>query len=876
MNNMKFSNSVTRPIFLSLVLMFTLLANVSIAQSNAPKRNVDDLTDEEITLFLNRAESSGMTEMQIEKAAKAQGYTPADIAKMRSRIVNTQTTGNNSANGDEESVYSNDPYDKNNAKDDDGSRTTKGKLSNKKKTNLVKGKSNQGKNNLSNQQGQNANDLMQNNAYTLYNEFGIEKEIPLTLEERKLLSHPLDIYNDSLVIEYKALQLRLSRNLEKTIFGSSLFNNDKLTFEPDLRIATPKSYQIGPDDELNIHIYGDVLDNFKVKVSPEGTVKILNLGPIYINGLTVDVASERIVSRLRQLYQGLNKPGSGSSAQVTLGSVRSIKVVLTGEVKFPGTYTVSSLATVFNALYVAGGPSENGSYRNIKVIRGNKLVRTLDLYDFLLRADQKDNIHLQDQDIIRVSDYENRIEMTGEVKRPMIFESIKGETFKDVLRFAGGFTEKAYTYTINVRRNTSRELKLLNITQEEVSTFLPQNGDKYTVGTIIERFENKVEIEGAIFRPGIYALENGLNSIKELIKKAEGLREDAFLGRASLTRRKENFDPEILSIDLGKIMRGESPDITLQREDNLKVFSITNLREKRFVNILGEVNEPGEFEFKEGMKVGDLVLLAKGFKESASFANLELARRIINHGNGEILTNKIEIITFEVDGSLKLNNEGSQLALKPFDIISIRRAPNYEEQRSVKLIGMVNYPGSYAIQNNKQKISDILLRAGGLRTEGYLEGAKLIRDSTTVGVNLKEILKNPDSQENLQLMAGDELIIPRLLQTIKLSGAIQNPLAVSYKEGFTLRDYIAEAGGYSDNADKKNTYVTYANGISNQIRRFLIFKKNPVISPGAEIVVPSNPAGAKKGLTAAEAIGLTSSLVSVSFAILTLVNNLPK
>lgn len=873
---MKFSNSVIRPIFLSLVLMFALLANVSKAQTNAPKRNVDDLTDEEITLFLDRAQSSGMTEMQIEKAAKAQGYTPSDIAKMRARIANAQTSGNNSANGgDDETADSNDPYDKNNARDDDGSRTTKGKLSNKKKANLINGKNNLGKNNLLNQ-GQNSNDVMQNNGYTLYDEFGNEKEIPLTLEERKLLSLPLDIYNDSLVKEYKALQLRLSRNLEKTIFGSSLFNNEKLTFEPDLRIATPKSYQIGPDDELNIHIFGDVLDNFKVKVSPEGTVKILNLGPIYINGLTVDVASERIVSRLRQLYQGLNKPGSGSSAQVTLGSVRSIKVVLTGEVKFPGTYTVSSLATVFNALYLAGGPSENGSYRNIKVIRGNKIVRTLDLYDFLLRADQKDNIHLQDQDIIRIADYENRIEMTGEVKRPMIFESIKGETFKDVLRFAGGFTEKAYTYTINVRRNTSRELKLLNITQEEVSTFLPQNGDKYTVGTIIERFENKVEIEGAIFRPGMYALENGLNSIKELIKKAEGLREDAFLGRASLTRRKENFDPEILSIDLGKIMRGESPDITLQREDNLKVFSITNLREKRFVNILGEVNEPGEFEFKEGMKVGDLILLAKGFKESASFANLELARRIINHGNGEILTNKIEIITFEVDGSLKLNNEGSQLALKPFDIISIRRAPNYEEQRSVKLIGMVNYPGSYAIQNNKQKISDILLRAGGLRTEGYLEGAKLIRDSTTVGVNLKEILKNPESQENLQLMAGDELIIPRLLQTIKLTGAIQNPLAVSYKEGFTLRDYIAEAGGYSDNADKKNTYVTYANGISNQIRRFFIFKKNPVISPGAEIVVPANPAGAKKGLTAAEAIGLTSSLVSVSFAILTLVNNLPK
>jgi protein involved in polysaccharide export with SLBB domain len=261
------------------------------------------------------------------------------------------------------------------------------------------------------------------------------------------------------------------------------------------------------------------------------------------------------------------------------------------------------------------------------------------------------------------------------------------------------------------------------------------------------------------------------------------------MSRATLTRRKENFDPEVLSIDLGKILRGEVADINLQREDVLNIYSIGSLREKRFVNILGEVNEPGEFEFKEGMKVGDLVLQAKGFKESASFSNLELARRIINHGNGDILTNKIEIITFEIDGSLNLSNGGSQLELKPFDIISIRRAPNYEEQRSVRILGMVNYPGSYAIQNNKQRISDLLLRSGGLREEGYLEGANLTRNSTIVGVNLKEIIKNPDSQENLLLMAGDQLTIPRLQQTIKLSGGVQNPLAVSYKEGFTLKDY---------------------------------------------------------------------------------------
>jgi protein involved in polysaccharide export with SLBB domain len=869
MNNMKFSNSVIRPIFLSLVLMFTLVASISMAQTGQ-KKNVDDLTDDEIAMFLERAQSSGMTEAQIEKAAKAQGYTAADIAKMRERIS---------------AVEDNDPYAKNNQNDENGLSPSKG-TSNKSRI----GAKNLSKKKSSTNQLLNNNSNSINNKYNmidpvtglpkkmdfLFDENGNEKELPLTLDERKLLTYPLDIYNDSLVLEYNKLQMRISKFLDKKIFGADLFNNDNLTFEPDMRIATPKSYQLGPDDELDIHIFGDVLDNFKVKLSPEGTIKILNLGPIYINGLTVDEATARIVSRLRQLYQGLNKPGSGSSAQVTLGNVRSIKVTLTGEVKLPGTYTVSSLATVFNALYLAGGPSNNGSYRNIRIIRGNKVIRTLDLYDFLLRADQKDNIHLQDQDIIRVTDYENRIEMSGEVKRPMIFESIKGETFKDVLRFAGGFTEKAYTYMINVRRNTSRELKLLNITQEEVGNFLPQNGDKYSVGAIIERYENKVEVQGAIFRPGMYALETGLTSIKELVKKAEGLREDAFMSRATLTRRKENFDPEVISIDLGKILRGEIADINLQREDVLNVYSIVNLREKRFVNILGEVNEPGEFDFKDGMKVGDLILQAKGFKESASFSNLELARRIINHGNGDILTNKIEIITFDIDGSLKLNNEGSQMELKPFDIVSIRRAPNYEEQRSVKILGMVNYPGSYAIQNNKQKISDILMRAGGLRAEGYLEGAKLFRDSTTVGVNLKEILNNPESQENLQLMAGDQLTIPRLLQTIKLTGGVQNPLAVSYKEGYSLRDYIAEAGGYSQTADKKLTYITYSNGVSNQIKRFLIFKKYPKINPGAEIVIPEIPKNAKKGLTAAEAIGLASSLVSVSFAIITLVNNLPK
>ncbi len=794
--------------FLLLFVFLGLLIS-SLAQAQvATKKKVDELTDEEVTLFFQKAQSSGMTEAQIETAAKAQGYTAADIAKMRERLGKVGTNPNTKALENTMSME----------------RMINGQDELSQKVD----------------QAENIKDLKTPKEPQVKNDYFIEK------------------------------------SSKKTVYGENLFNNKKLSFEPNLKIATPKNYQLGPDDELNIDIFGDVLDNFKVRVSPEGTIKILNLGPIYVNGMSIELASERIVSRLRQLYQGLNKPGSGSSAQVTLGNVRSMKVTLTGEVKNPGTYTVSSLATVFNALYLAGGPNENGSYRNIRVIRGNKLIRTLDLYDFLLRADQKDNIHLQDQDVIRIGDYETRVEFVGEVKRPMVFEAVKGETIKDLLRYAGGFTDKAYTYTFSARRNTSRELKLVNVTQDEVATFLPQNGDLYTIGTIINRYENRVEVEGAVFRPGIYAMEAGLTTVKELIKKAEGTKENAFLNRATLTRRKENYDPEMISLDLGKILRGEAPDVALQREDILKVYGLDDIKEKFMVNIVGEVNEPGEFDYREGMRVGDLILMAKGLKVSASYAKLELARRIISHGAGEPGDAKVLIKTFEIDGNLQLGNEGSQLVLQPFDILSIRRAPNYEEQRSVTINGQVNYPGSYAIQDQKQKISDLISMAGGLKEESYLEGAKLFRDSTTVGVDLNLILDDPNREENILLVAGDRLEIPRQLQTVKLTGAVQNPLALSFKSGASLRDYISGAGGYLDEADKSRAYVKYANGVSVQIKQFLFFHKYPAIKPGSEIVVPEIPKDRKKGLSTGEAIGLTTSLASLSLTLITLINNLTK
>ncbi len=792
-----------------LTLSFLILVHAAFSQA---KRKVEDLSDEEISTFFERAQSSGMTEAQLEKAAKAQGYTSADIAKMRSRLTQIGDTKTKEKTTTSKSKTS-------------SKRTVSGKLSTKKGA----------------KKGVNSDE---------------EDTEDVSMEEEEMV--------DSTLLP------------KKKIYGANLFNNKKLNFEPDLRIATPVNYTLGPDDELNIDIFGEVMDNYTVTVSPEGTVKILNLSPIYVNGLNVEAASARIVSRLRQLYQGLNRPGSGSSAIITLGNVRSIKVTLVGEVENPGSYTISSLATVFNALYLAGGPNENGSYRSIRVIRNNKVVRTMDLYDFLLKADQKDNIQLKDQDIIRVGDFDSHVELAGEVRRPMVFEAVKGETLKDILRYAGGFTDKAYTYSLNVRRNTSRELKLLNITQDEVATFQPQNGDSISVGKIIERYENRVTVSGAVFRPGVFAIENGLTTVKELIKRAEGPRENAFLNRATISRRKENYDPEMISFDLGKVLRGELADIALHREDSLTVYSLDSLREYQKISIFGEVNKPGIFEFRLGMKVADLILMAKGFREAASYAKIELSRRVITHGVTDNTNLKIEVKTFDVDGSLNISNEGSQFELKPFDIISIRRSPNYEVQRGVSIEGMVNYPGRYAIKTDDQKISDLVFAAGGLKPEGFLDGAILYRDSTVVGVKLSEVLRNPNSTNNLLLMENDRLVIPRILETVKLTGGVQNPISIAYQASNSLQDYLDGAGGYTEYADKQNVYVKAPNGISTKRRRFLFIRKNPKVYPGSEIVVPEFPTNMKKGMTTAEAVGLSSALVSVALTLTTLINNLTK
>jgi polysaccharide biosynthesis/export protein len=782
----------------SRLTLFILLSLISLS-TFAQKPKIDDLTDDQIKEFLQKAQASGMNEAQIEKAAIMQGYSPADVAKMRDRL----------------NKLTNDNAKKNTNDSENGSRKT---------TPVQAGNDKVGKNNKEDNK-----DVMP---------------------------------KDSVAEDIK----------KPKVFGMSMFAAGGLSFEPDLRIATPKNYQLGPDDELNIDIFGNALDNYKVKVSTEGTIRILNLSPIYVNGLSIEAASERIVGRLRQLYQGINMPGSGVSAQITLGNIRSIKVTITGEVTKPGTYTVSSLSTVFNALYAAGGPSESGSFRNIRVIRDNRVVKILDLYDFLLRADQKDNVRLQDQDVIRIAEYETRVEVSGEVKRPMIFEVEKTENLKDVLRFAGGFTDRAYTYTIGLKRNTARELKLINISQDEVATFTPQRGDKYTVGKILERFENRVTIKGSIFRDGDFAIEQGMSTVKELIKKAEGLKEDAFMNRATISRQKEDNDVTVIAFDLGKLMRGEIADIPLKREDVITIRSIKSLREKRIITIEGEVNKVGKFDYVEGLTIADVVVLANGFTGGASNAKIELSRRVKDDTTGLTPEQNVRIETFEIDKDLKIRTEDARVTLQPFDKIYVRRSPRYENQKSVYIEGEVKYPGAYTIKDKSQKITDLIEMAGGLKEGAFPKGATFSRDSTNIAIDLSIILQVSAVTENILLLDGDRLFVPRELQTVKLSGELLNPISVAYRPNQKLKDYIAQAGGLTEKAAKRRVFVRYANGFSDQTRTFLFFKTYPKVEQGSEIIVPAMREDLSSKLSTGEKVAVLGALSSLSLVIISIVN----
>ncbi|GAB3749969.1 SLBB domain-containing protein [Spirosoma pomorum] len=762
------------------------------------------MSDEQVLEFYRRAQSSGLSEEQIEQAAMSQGYTISDVAKMRRRIneIRSQTQRQRSQS---------------------------------------------------------------------YADTSSGRRLPNDLSRRRFSQQ----YQDSLLLLEKDTTKRLK------VFGASLFENANLSFEPNLRIATPRSYVVGPDDEISIDISGAASENFQLKVSPEGTVKAPNVPPIYVAGLTIEQAEQRIIARLRRAgYQGLGVPGSGIDANIALTNIRSIQVTLVGEVVRPGTYTISSLGSAFNALYLAGGPNpETGSFRKINIIRGNRVIRTLDLYDYILRADQRNNIRLQDQDVIRVADYVSHIEIDGEVRRPAIFEVLPGEKLQTVLNFAGGFSDDAYRASITLRRNTSRERRIITISEEQLATFNPQTGDKYKVGKILERYENRIQIAGAVMRPGDYAFEPGLETVRQLIQRADGLRQDAFMNRAIIIRERADMDKENISFDLGKLMKGIIGDIPLMRQDSLTILSIKDLREEYYVTIEGAVNKPDTIEFAKNMSVADLIVRAGGFQQGATPTRIEVARRVREDSVG-FETARLKLYKFSIDRDLRITQfndpnsglpDSATFELQPFDIVYVRRSTNYEEQRQVNIYGEIRHPGNYAISSRDERITNVIERAGGLLPSAYLPGAQLLRNGEVIGNDFRRILTNTNSEENLLLSDGDTLFIPRRSEVITIEGGVLNPSSVSYKAGYEFDDYISEAGGFTDNARKSKAYIIYPNGRKDRTRPFLdrhsLFNDSrPRVEPGSTIVVPFKPLDTNR-LSAAERIGIFSLLSTVSIAL---------
>jgi|KBSSwiS6_1023812.scaffolds.fasta_scaffold03349_1 protein involved in polysaccharide export with SLBB domain len=652
------------------------------------------------------------------------------------------------------------------------------------------------------------------------------------------------------------------------IFGAELFSNSNLSFEPDLRMATPKNYVIGPDDELLLNIYGVNISQQKLKVSPEGTVNVRYAGIVDVNGLTIEAASDILKRRLSKYYPALN---SGSTKlQLTLANIRGIRITLIGAINKPGTYTLPSLATLYNALYVSGGPAENGSFRKIELIRNNKMIQTADLYDFLLKGDMKSNIRLEDNDVIRVPYANLLITLTGELNKPGIFELQESESLADAIHFAGGFKSKAFRSRITGNRFTGFDKRVIDVSGDSLAFHKPKNGDEYLVDSVINRYQNRVIISGAVFKPGPYALDNGM-TLKQLIFKAQGLKEDVYTGRAIVVRTREDYTKEYISVELKQILTGENNGILMKKEDSVHVASIFDLRDTTIVSINGAVRKPGPYRYEDGLSLKSLILKADGFSDNATGKDIEISRRkrdiAINKPGSEI----VEIIRVDNDKELS----GADTELKPFDIITVKEDPFYKKQISVKISGEVMMPAVYTLQSREERISSLISRAGGLLYTANINGAKLVRKkkevvdtteikrllesvvqdtlsktkteviakpTTDVAINLDYILKHPGSGDDITLEESDELIIPRINNTVNVSGEVFKPLDIMYETNKSMKDYISDAGGFTPSGKKNKAFVIYANGRSAKIRKPLgIFKSYPKIYPGSSIFVPEKP-----------------------------------
>ena len=862
---------------ISIVMLFSCMMT-TMAQSS--------MTDEQVIKFVMKEQKAGSSQQEIAVKLVQKGVTQEQIKRVQKkaeRLKKEQGLGAK-GNGTIESEKSNDRLRKNNGKQRSTEKIRDGK---RRKISSLDDDDDE-------REAKEKADLKE------------RKEIESTLDE--FMPDSFDIYDKQVIRDYLKAKQEYEKKSKKKIFGHDLFNNEDLTFEPAVNFATPKNYVLGPGDEVYIDIYGASQKSIQETITPDGCVVIEDFGPIQLSGLTVEQASSRVRSQLGARY-------GNSNIKLSLGQTRTITVNVMGEVKTPGSFTLSAFATVFHALYMAGGPNEIGTLRNIKIYRNNRLVSTVDVYDYILNGKLSGNITLSDNDVITVGAYDCMVSVTGRVKRPMYYEMKRTESVKSLLDYAGGFAGDAYRKSVRVIRKEGSRYSVFNVGEFDMASFRMADADSITVDSILPRYNNMVEVKGAVFRPGMYQLGEHTNSVKSLLEQAEGVTEEAFTPHAVMHRMRPDRTLEVISVDVDGIMSGEVADIILQNEDVLFIPTKQDVQEEQTITIHGEVQYPGVYTYAANETLEDFVLQAGGLKESASMVNVFVSRRIIDPK--ATTTDSIigQSFNFALKDGFVIDGEAG-FHLQPFDEVFVRKSPGYKVQQNVTVEGEVLFSGDYSLTKQNERLSDLVKKAGGVTNIAYVKGARLerklnesermryeesikmqrqqmeatmmeqalksgrsvseIQSTTTatqeklqipeyypVGIELEKALANPGSDDDLVLREGDRLIVPTFTSTVKINGEVMYPNTVGYKPGKGVKYYINLAGGYSSKAKKGKTYIIYMNGDVAKVG------SGTKVLPGCEIVVPQK---AITKMTTAEMVTVGTGIASVATMIATLAN----
>lgn len=680
------------------------------------------------------------------------------------------------------------------------------------------------------------------------------------------------------------------RGKQVAVFGRNIFTDRNLSFEPNLDIPTPENYVLGPGDELIIDVWGTSENTVREIISPEGTIHVAGIGPIFLDGMSIQDAERSLRREFSKIYAAIS--GKSVHIKLSLGGIRTIMINVMGEVQVPGTYRLSAFASVFHALYRAGGVSGIGSLRDIRVVRGGKEVTCIDVYDYIMKGKLTDDIRLSEGDVILIPPYENLVSISGKVKRPMAYEMKKGETITTLLSYAGGFTGDAYRDAIRLFRLNGKEKQIYNVGQDDYQSFVLTDGDELSVEAVLQRFSNKVEVRGAVYRAGVYQLDDSITgTVRQLISRAEGLRGDAFLNRALLRREHEDLTHEMIPVDLKRMMAGAVSDLRLQKNDVLYISSVKDIEKEGTLSIYGDIRNPGDFPYVKNTSIQDLIVKAGGLLESASMVRIDVSRRI--RGPKSISSSTVIGKSFAVELKNGLvMGEDKGFELEPYDIVFIRRSPGYRKQANVTVEGEVAFIGNYTLIQSNERLSSLIARAGGLSKEAYVKGARLIRRMTAdeirqkkdvlrlsvrgsekasvssvtleasstypVGIELEKALVNPGSDEDMVLREGDVLFVPKYVSTVTINGAVMYPNTILYQKGSSLSYYIEQAGGFGNRALKRRVYVIYMNGMVSRLKR----RMGNAIEPGCEIIVPSKKG--RKKTVAADVTGMNTSIASIA------------